>query len=243
MRPPSPLQTESAKTRAKARARWLDVLDRSSIAAFALVWIAALAHLAPAFASAGWTGIPASLFGLLAGFLLADFASGLVHWMADRYFDPTTPLLGPALIAPFREHHEDALAMTRHDFFEVSGNNALVSLPIGLGLLAFPQPTSTYALVLSATLMSFGGFVVATNQFHCWAHVRRPPTIVKRLQRAGLLLSAETHRVHHRRAHDRAYCVTSGWMNPLLDGIGFFPALENLIARFQSSPKRSTPSR
>jgi hypothetical protein len=222
------------------RPAWMALVDRVSVGLAVLVWSAATIQIAPLLGQAGVRAWLPGLLGALVGFLLADFVSGLVHWLADRYFDPRTPILGPALIAPFREHHEDALAMTRHDFFEVSGNNALVTLPLALGLIVFfptPEtgtPISAHPVALSALaagVLSFGFFVITTNQFHCWAHARRRPALVTRLQRAGLVLSPERHRAHHRKAHDCGYCVTSGWMNPVLDGIGFFKALERLIAR------------
>lgn len=52
---------------------------------------------------------------VLAGILACDFAAGAVHWACDTFFSPGTPVLGPAIIASFREHHRDPLAMTRRD--------------------------------------------------------------------------------------------------------------------------------
>ena len=43
----------------------------------------------------------------LAGWVLADLVSGVVHWWADRVASEDTPLLGPHFVRPFREHHED----------------------------------------------------------------------------------------------------------------------------------------
>lgn len=232
-----------------SRPKWLHRLDRISIAAYCLVWGAAILHVAPAFGEAGYRSILPTVLGGLAGFLLADLISGLVHWLADRFFDPKTPILGPALIAPFREHHDDALAMTRHDFFEVTGNNALVTLPLGFGLIgSFPSPAltgtpaTTLSMWLAATTISFAFFILATNQFHCWAHTRNPPPMARRLQRSGLILSPAKHARHHRKAHDSDYCVTSGWMNPLLDGIGFFTVLERAIEGVQDFLGLSKPT-
>jgi len=59
--------------------------------------------------------------------------------------------------------------------------------------------------------------------------VARPPAPVRALQRARLVLPPEHHALHHRESHDRAFCVTSGWLNPLLDGIGLFRALDRAV--------------
>ena len=59
----------------------------------------------------------------------ADAISGLVHWGCDHYFAEDTPLLGPALIAPFREHHRDPLAITRRDGFTLNVSNAPAAIP------------------------------------------------------------------------------------------------------------------
>lgn len=219
------------------RPRWLSILDRISVAVCALSWLAAILHIAPQIAGAH-VG-PAIGLGLLAGYLLADLLSGMVHWLADRYFDPRTPILGPALIAPFREHHADALAMTRHDFFEVSGNNGLATIPLALAVWWLPSPTSFWAQSAAVTLIALGLSIIATNQLHCWAHAPDAPRLVRRLQAWRLILPPEHHAIHHRREHDRAYCVTSGWLNPLLDWASFFPRLERGIASVARTTDRT----
>jgi ubiquitin-conjugating enzyme E2 variant len=78
-------------------------------------------------------------------------------------------------------------------------------------------------------------FTVATNQFHKWAHADKTPGWVKRLQRAGLILSPSHHDIHHAMPHDKHYCITAGWMNPLLDKLRFFRAFEALIRRLNPS--------
>ena len=59
------------------------------------------------------------------------------------------------------------------------------------------------------------------------------------LQRAGLILSPEHHAIHHAAPHDRHYCITVGWMNPMLDKLGFFRGLEAVVARI--SPRALRP--
>lgn len=57
----------------------------------------------------------------------------------------------------------------------------------------------------------------------------QPPSPVRWLQRRGVLLSPEHLAAHHSSPHDRAYCITTGWMNPLLDSINAWERLERLI--------------
>ena len=165
----------------------------------------------------------------LTGYLVADLLSGIVHWAGDTIGDAQTPIFGPNFVTPFRYHHVDPKDITRHDFVETNGNNCIVVAPI-LALLLLVTPRSTGWFFFSCTVVAFTSwFVFCTNQFHKWAHADRPAGWIRLLQRAGLILSPEHHAIHHASPQDKAYCITVGWMNPLLDRIGFFRAFEALI--------------
>jgi ubiquitin-conjugating enzyme E2 variant len=135
------------------------------------------------------------------GVLIADFASGLVHWFCDTVFEEDTPVVGPLVILPFREHHRDPLAMTRHGFLEISGNICLVLVPaLLLALWLLPRPARgapagqlAHALLLATTFAAFW-----TNQLHKWAHTPAPPAAVVRLQRLRVVLPPVAHGRHHR---------------------------------------------
>jgi hypothetical protein len=163
------------------------------------------------------------------GYLLADFVSGIVHWAGDTVGDETTPVLGPHFVTPFRQHHVDPKAITRHDFIETNGNNCIVSLPI-LGVVAtvLPRETGT-AFYLCATVAFLAFWVFCTNQFHKWAHADDPPRIARFLQRWCLILSPDHHDIHHAAPHDKYYCITVGWMNPILTWVRFFRLLERML--------------
>lgn len=152
--------------------------------------------------------------GALLGYLLADVASGLTHWFCDTFFQETTPVIGPLLIQPFREHHRDPRGMTRHGFLELTGNSALGLLPV-VGLsLAWPIPPWAAAAVLVFALALF-----ATNLFHKWAHAESVPRVIGWLQAARLILHPGHHAVHHRPPHQKAFGVTNGWANILLNRV------------------------
>lgn len=154
---------------------------------------------------------------LFAAYLAADLLSGLVHCLADRCGSIHTPLLGPALIRPFREHHAYPQAICHHDFVELNGNTALLGLPL-LAPTAWLLPTETLlgaAFAIFALTLSVA--VLLTNSFHSWAHADSPPRLVRALQRARLILSPEHHDHHHEPPFSRCYCVTVGWLDPLLD--------------------------
>ncbi len=141
-----------------------------------------------------------------AGWLLADLLSGLAHWTGDTFGSVRTPVLGPALIRPFREHHADPREMTRHGFIEVNGASCLGCLP--LLILCFLLGEFAHATVLFTCIG-----VLFTNQCHKWAHVDKPPAFVRALQKLGLILRADEHRLHHTPPYNSHFCTASGWLN------------------------------
>lgn len=168
---------------------------------------------------------------LLAGFVAADFASGVIHWGFDRYGSRNTPVVGANFIVPFREHHVDPKGITRHDFIETNGNNCIATMVVLLPALVIDPTAGTFSAVLLITLASMCFFVMGTNQFHKWAHEDQPPAVVVALMKANLILEANHHNVHHTPPFDRYYCITTGWLNPLLDRVRFFARTEALIYR------------
>jgi plasmanylethanolamine desaturase len=198
-------------------------LEWASIATYVVLvaWLAI--HLAPFVAGSPWLVSSAALLAYLA----ADLVSGLVHWAADSWGSADLPVIGRALLRPFREHHLDPLAITRHDFVEMNGNNCLISIPtLAIALWVAPRPDGSGSLFASSFLGALVLGVLMTNQFHSWAHLEAPPGWVVTLQRLNLVLPPAHHALHHTRPYNTHYCITVGWMNWPLGWMRFFPALE-----------------
>ena len=66
---------------------------------------------------------------------------------------------------------------------------------------------SLYLFIIFFSLM-----ISLTNQIHKWAHTVHPPKLVKLLQNMHLILNPRNH-VQHHIAHDKYYCITTGWLN------------------------------
>ena len=175
-----------------------------------LVWCVVSLATAP--------GMMLFLFGVPAGFFAADVASGLAHWLCDTYFQPATPLIGPTIITPFREHHVDPAAIGRHGMFERNGNNCLAALPL-LAVGAFwPWDLARAGHALAIGVLAAASLTLCfTNQIHAWAHTSSVPRVVRWLQHCGILLAPERHARHHDGVHNCAYAVVSGWSNRWLD--------------------------
>ena len=47
--------------------------------------------------------------------------------------------------------------------------------------------------------------------------------------------------IHHTAPRDKYYCITVGWMNPVLEKIRFFRLLEKAIARIHPRALRPHP--
>ncbi len=174
------------------------------------------------------TGTWLLLSAVLLGYLAADFVSGFVHWLGDTWGSTEMPLLGKAFIRPFREHHVDEKAITRHDFVETNGNNCLISIPVAVAAVAMPMSGPGWVFC-AAFLGAMIFWVMATNQFHKWSHMDEPPALVGFLQRVHLILPPDHHRIHHTAPYNKYYCITVGWLNWPLKQVHFFPLAERLI--------------
>jgi ubiquitin-conjugating enzyme E2 variant len=181
---------------------------------------------------------PLALAGWL-GWIAADLVSGVVHWLCDRYGDARTPLVGPLVIAPFREHHVDPQILARKDFFDAASSNAWLALTVLVPWLALaPAPAGAPALFVAGFAVSLGAGVFLTNTFHQWAHQARPPRAARWLQALRIAIPPERHALHHA-SGDRAYCVTTGLCNPALDRWRVFERLERATALFRLAPHRN----
>jgi ubiquitin-conjugating enzyme E2 variant len=168
------------------------------------------------------------------GVIGGDFVSGIVHWAADTYGSEDMPMIGPSLVKPFRLHHVYPRDICTHGLVETTGNVCILAVPVlsgciylmwlvpGSGLLAF----SVFSFAVTATA------TVATNQFHKWAHQEHPSSFARWLQRHRLVLEPQHHKRHHTEPFNVNYCITNGWLNPVLNKLKFFRRLEATLAFF-----------
>jgi hypothetical protein len=196
---------------APAYPRGVRALEVAAIAAFALLAAWSLARLAAAAGGA----LPAVLAAAAPlGWLASDLLSGLLHWACDRFGSPSTPVVGQAFIRPFRAHHVDPEAMTRHDFVETHGASCFAALPLLVAACA--APAAGWAWIgAQALLLAIALGALATNQCHKWAHLEEgaTPRVVRWAQRRGLVLPREHHHRHHTPPFDSHYCMSCGWLN------------------------------
>jgi plasmanylethanolamine desaturase len=169
----------------------------------------------------------------LAGWVAVDLFSGLVHWGFDTWGSIHTPVLGPRFIRPFREHHWDAKAITRHGFIETNGAGCIASVPVLVTTTAMPLTSGGWLF-----LQAFGVFcalaVLLTNQCHKWAHMdpEQLASPIRLAQRLRLILRPQDHCKHHVRPFNSHYCTATGWLNGPLQAIRFFRWMERCVALF-----------
>ncbi len=152
------------------------------------------------------------------GVLATDLTSGIVHFLCDNYFAEDTPVIGRALIEPFRRHHVDPSEILRGGVLRVNRANCFGMAAV-LALVALwhaVTPHTPPSAAANGWLLGYSFAVVLTNQIHRWAHAATVPPGVGWLQRRGLLLDPLRHHRHHA-THTTAFCITTGWLNPVFD--------------------------
>ncbi len=167
----------------------------------------------------------AALACVFAGLCLADLISGVVHWAADSYGHARMPVFG-GFVRTFREHHTDQLDITRHDTIETNGDVFIFSSPVHFALMFWVGSPCALALIFGVFLGSY-----CNSQIHKWAHTAEPPSWVRAMQRSRVFLSPEHHCRHHSGSHESHYCITTGWMNAVLDATRFFRGAEFVLGK------------
>lgn len=159
----------------------------------------------------------------IAGWLFADFVTGLFHWWEDRIGRVDMPFIGKWLIEPNRLHHSDPMAFTGGTLADRSLASAVAACTLAtLWVLAFGPSVFCLAFAI-------GGSVV--NEVHRLAHLGKAAGLIGMLQEVGLLQSPAHHAGHHRGAHDRRYLVLTDMLNPVLDRLKVWDRLENALRR------------
>jgi len=160
---------------------------------------------------------------------LVDFFSGIVHWAADTWGSLDTAFVGNTFIRSFREHHLEPTAICRHDVFEVNGDNCMLVAPFLFVTAVLTPRQDIYYLFIHNFVVLMCVWVAITNQIHKWTHTYKLPKWVSLMMDMGIILSKKDHSIHHKNPFDKYYCITNGWLNPLLANIDFWKRLEGVI--------------
>ena len=187
-----------------------------------------------------WSGItwPYLICVLIAGYFVADFASGLVHWGIDTWFAQN--MLGRA-IAIAREHHTHPQNIFSYGFLEHSTLGSAPSAafigPASFITALFPISPTVCALMLvwliTSACLFFG------TSFHNLGHRNASSRFLRAAQQLHLVITPQHHWIPHRRDQTVRYCVINGWANYPCDLLRFWRGLEWLVhALTGAAPRR-----
>lgn len=187
-----------------------------------------------------WRWIPAAL----AGWYLADLASGITHMVMDyrpctpgigldRMFhyagsresdeyaalkDSVLPRISPfeRLVYDFKNHHPRPEALGRRPFLVQIGSTIMfVSLPASILLSAICLIFDLPGWLVAGIVVLIVGGTLA-QYFHGTLHRTENPWIVRAMRRCGMLMTPEAHAIHHATLR-RDFATNTGWSNPLVN--------------------------
>ena len=173
---------------------------------------------------------------LLLAHYLADLLSGLIHWACDSFGCPSTRFWGPALIGPFRRHHDAPRDITKITLSENLGSSAIAGLAalllLGRELLSWDPltPMATFGMLLFILFIQLS---VLSNLFHRWAHLSEEDKnqAIGFLQDHNLVIQPEQHWRHHKQDFRVNYCISNGWANQVTNRIPWV-LIEQFMAKF-----------
>ena len=162
---------------------------------------------------------------LVPALLVADLASGAVHWFMDRHAARFGGFLATAA-AEFHDHHERPGQCLTVGVYRSVFEGALVVTPLALGTTVWARTDGGATFVLLVLLV-----LMFAPEIHKAAHKRSYRAWMAPLSDLGLLLGCRAHARHHQGHHGASYCVVTGWCNPLLDRSDAWNRLDTFVAR------------
>lgn len=171
---------------------------------------------------------------VLLAWLLADFITGVVHWIEDRYLSDGTKNRWLRSLADDNElHHQKPTAMLLGTWWQNMQASAMVAWPLALLSWWLAMPLVIW---LGIAFSAFGNLV------HRFAHepIANRSSFVRFMQTLGLFVSPSHHEKHHRYRGklltkieaSRSYCPMTDWLNPWLDAVRFWANVEIFLAIF-----------
>ena len=188
-----------------------------------------------------WTILP----GLLVGWAIVDFGSGVVHMLLDYVRMPPTFRADLLFFAPrrdtpeytrmrkalfenlnafwriafdFKGHHHSPRALGRRTMRELTRDTLIyggVPVILALDVALVVAPPPPW-LTAAGLAMAIGAVFI--QYFHSVMHRREVPPLIAAMQRARLVMTAEAHQAHHDDPRT-TFAIINGWSNPLLDRI------------------------
>jgi len=210
--------------------------------AIVLLILSGAANLGFAARDPSWWMIPA----MLAGWYVADMASGIVHMVMDYHparlgvgldrlyfykgsresadyqglFRSSMARLNPfeRLVYDFKNHHPRPHALGRRTMLRQIGSTIVAgSLPLSLALNAACLLLPVPGWAVAGALSLLVGGTFA-QYFHGTLHRDKNPWIVNAMRRVGLLMTPAAHQLHHDTLR-RDFATNCGWSNALLNPV------------------------
>ena len=167
---------------------------------------------------------------ILAAWFLADFISGVAHWAEDILLMRETRGILERVRLDNVKHHKRPGYVTLESFWGNINTTAPFSLPLALIAWLIGAPLIVW---LALIFVTFGNYV------HRLAHEIKVGKLVGFLHWTELFIPWEQHDLHHfnhlsgrvitKEESKDNYCVMTGWLNPILDSVGFWRKLEWIL--------------
>lgn len=174
--------------------------------------------------------------------LLADFFSGVIHWVCDSYdvhpFLTNTPVINifgnlmQNVFDAFKLHHHKPSSIVHHDM-TIHSLSLLMLCDTFICILLFCGGKSNPICIFFSMITSI---VSWANVMHKFSHMKNSdkPIWVRILQSTGFVLTNDKHKLHHVINRElQSYTILWGGLNPILDhaDVRFWERSESLIYR------------
>jgi ubiquitin-conjugating enzyme E2 variant len=157
--------------------------------------------------------------------LIADFLSGLFHWLVDAYSPKSNAFIKRHITDPVILHHFRSREFTKNSWIKSAWVPMIAAFFVGLGFYFF----------VGFNWMVFLTLFIAINgqEVHKWSHRTKAENgwLITLLQKIKIVQTRRHHAAHHKNPNNCTYCVITNYLNPILDKMHFWEMLERVVYR------------